>query len=206
MALDGEQHVGEAPENVRPDRFALVAARHVGHHVPRNAEMVRPEPHQPFGEADFGEQRGIEPRSDFFEKILPFGGRRGINLGAAAGFAGSAILPASSLMPWRSSAASRSASFWARCARTFFACRAACASKPAREACALVSKSGLLMAPMPGRSSSASSAPRGSEAIAAIEPGRGPRPNRCRANAASRVRSSTIGLTHNDDVALCYVQ
>ena len=42
--------------------------------------MVRPEPHQPLGKSDFGEQRGVEPRPDLFEKVLPFGSRSGVNL------------------------------------------------------------------------------------------------------------------------------
>src|SRR5205085_2502839 len=42
-----------------------------------------------------------------------------------------------------------------------------------------------VICPAPGFSISASSAPRGSEAIAAIDPARGPRPNRCRASAAA---------------------
>jgi len=39
--------------------------------------------------------------------------------------------------------------------------------------------------PALGRSRSASNAPRGSSAIAAIEPATGPKPNRCNASAAS---------------------
>src|SRR5262249_48251688 len=41
--------------------------------------------------------------------------------------------------------------------------------------------------PAPGRSRSASNAPRGSSAIAAIEPATGPNPNRCNASAASNL-------------------
>ena len=90
-------------------------------------------------------------------------------------------------MPWPCSAASRSASFWARCARTFCACRAARASKPAREACALVSKSGFVDGSGACTFQLGQQCTARSDAIAAIEPGRGPRPNRCRAKAASRV-------------------
>src|SRR5262249_22722043 len=75
MALGGEQHVGIAPEDVRPDRFALIAAGHVRHLFPRHAEMVRPEPDQALRKADFGIERGIEPGSDLLEEDLPLDGR-----------------------------------------------------------------------------------------------------------------------------------
>src|SRR5262249_53268702 len=56
----------------------------------------------------------------------------------------------------------------------------------------LVSKSALPTRPAPARSNSASSAPRGSEATAAIDPARGPRPNRCKASAASAFGSAAM--------------
>jgi len=46
--------------------------------------------------------------------------------------------------------------------------------------------------PAPGFSISASSAPRGSDAMTAIEPGRGPSPNRCSASAATPFASSDM--------------
>src|SRR5215472_18391862 len=52
---------------------------------------------------------------------------------------------------------------------------------------------GVRTCPAFDRSRSARSAARGSEAIAAIEPSRGPNPNRCNANAAS-FGSQAIGL------------
>src|SRR5712692_6065114 len=52
------------------------------------------------------------------------------------------------------------------------------------------------MRPAPGRSSSASSAPREWDASAAIEPGRGPKPNRCSAKAALRRESRIMAPPH----------
>src|SRR5262245_23570868 len=74
MAFDGEQHVGIAPEDVRPDRFALVAAGHVRHPFRRHAEMVRPEPDQSLDKADFGVERRIEPGPDLLDEDLPLDG------------------------------------------------------------------------------------------------------------------------------------
>src|SRR4029077_19683470 len=48
-----------------------------------------------------------------------------------------------------------------------------------------------------GLSSSASRAPRGSEAIAAIDPGRGPMPNRCSASRASAVAEVLMAEASN---------
>ena len=62
MAFDREQHVAEAAEHMRADRLALVAAGHRLNLVGRDAEMVRPEPHQPLGKADLGADRGVDAR------------------------------------------------------------------------------------------------------------------------------------------------
>jgi len=59
MAFGGLQQLDEAPEHVGADRLALVAARHHGV-VGTDAEMVRPEPHQTFGEADLDPGGGVE--------------------------------------------------------------------------------------------------------------------------------------------------
>ena len=61
MRLDREQHVGELPEHMRADRLALIGAADRPRRplVGGNAEMVRPEPDQPLGEADIGVERGI---------------------------------------------------------------------------------------------------------------------------------------------------
>src|SRR4051812_47942788 len=84
-----------------------------------------------------------------------------------------------------------SASRWAITRR---ARRSARNSNAARTACALVIRWLPSIRPIPGRSSSASKAPRGSEASAAIEPRRGPRPKRCSASAADCGSSDMSGL------------
>src|SRR5262249_44305393 len=61
-----------------------------------------------------------------------------------------------------------------------------------RAAVPLVSKSALPMRPAPAPSNSASNAPRGSDAMPAIDPARGPRPNRYRASAASAFASRAM--------------
>src|ERR1043166_8129026 len=84
MALGGEQHLAEASEDVWPYRLAFVAGRHVVDEVDRDAEVVRPEPHQPLDEADVGLERAVEPRLDLLEKVLSLAigralrGKRGI--------------------------------------------------------------------------------------------------------------------------------
>src|SRR5690606_16292982 len=53
MPRRGEDHVLEAAQHVAPDHIALVAARQHHHRelrLPRNAQVVRPERHQPFDE------------------------------------------------------------------------------------------------------------------------------------------------------------
>ena len=82
-------------------------------------------------------------------------------------------------------AASIAACTESRGGRFFSALRSALYSKTARLAAPLVGRSGFVICPAPGRSSSAISAPRGSAAISPIDPSRGPNPNRCRASAAS---------------------
>src|SRR5216683_4405035 len=72
-----------------------------------------------------------------------------------------------------------------RRSRFSFAARSALYSKTARLAAPLLGRSAVAACPTFGRSSSASRAPRGSAAIAAIEPERGPKPNRWSASAAS---------------------
>ncbi len=74
VALDREQHVDVAPEDVRPDRFALIATRHVRYPLRGHAEMVRPEPDEALGKADLGGERGIELGFDLFENGLAFRG------------------------------------------------------------------------------------------------------------------------------------
>src|ERR1043166_9964809 len=70
MARGGEQHVGEASEDVRPYRLAFVPGRHVVDSVGRDAEVVRPEPHQTFDKADVSLEPGVEPRLDLLEEVL----------------------------------------------------------------------------------------------------------------------------------------
>ena len=87
-------------------------------------------------------------------------------------------------------AALRSSSAW-RCAISR-ACRSCRKLNAAIDDCAAVISSAFTICPMPGLSSSASSAPRGSDAIAAIEPARGPIPKRCKARAATPFASSDM--------------
>ena len=76
MALDRQQHVGEAAEHMRADRLALVGAGHAADLVRRDAEMVGPEPDQPLGEADLGAERGLDAGLGLVEiDLLPRIGR-----------------------------------------------------------------------------------------------------------------------------------
>ena len=88
MGFDRQQHVAEPPEHMRADRFALIRPADLAHIalIRRHAEMVGPEPHQPFDEADLGAERGIEAGLGFTEVNLlrhagtgnaPGRGRRG---------------------------------------------------------------------------------------------------------------------------------
>ena len=83
MGFDRQQHVAEAPEHMRADGFALVGAADLAHIalVRRNAEMVRPEPDQPFDETDLGAERGIEACLGFIEINLLRHARTGIGPG-----------------------------------------------------------------------------------------------------------------------------
>src|SRR5436190_1115993 len=70
MAFDGLQHVGKPPEDMRPDRFALVTTGLYGG-IGIDAEMIGPEPHQPFAEADLSTDRRLEPSLGLIEKDAP---------------------------------------------------------------------------------------------------------------------------------------
>ncbi len=73
MLLDRLQHVGEAPEHVRPDRLAFERARpHPRQRalVGGDAEMIGPEHHQPFGETAIGDGRALQPRQRLGAKRL----------------------------------------------------------------------------------------------------------------------------------------
>ena len=63
MALRGQQHLGEAAGDMGTDGLAFIGPDHRPQRplVGGNAEMVRPEPRQPFGKADVRGERGIEP-------------------------------------------------------------------------------------------------------------------------------------------------
>jgi len=73
VLLDRLQHVGEAPEDVRTDRFALERA---GPHsrqltlVRGDAEMVGPERDQPLGETALGQHRALQSRQRLGAKGL----------------------------------------------------------------------------------------------------------------------------------------
>src|SRR5260370_33771256 len=62
MALDREQHVGEAAQQMRANRLALIGAAQRAHAalVGGDAEMVRPEPHQPLDQTELGAERGVD--------------------------------------------------------------------------------------------------------------------------------------------------
>ncbi len=86
MGLDRQQHVGEAAEHVRADRLALVGAADRTHAalVGGDAEMIRPEPDEPFGEADVGAERGMNARLGLVEIDLLRHGGTGIRGAARA--------------------------------------------------------------------------------------------------------------------------
>ena len=88
MAFGSKQEIGKAPENMRADCFALVAAGHVGHHECRDAEMVRPEPNQTLGKTDLSQECGVEPRFHLLQKIEPLGRRRLPGLRCRGGLGG----------------------------------------------------------------------------------------------------------------------
>ncbi|MEY9470200.1 hypothetical protein ABH992_002599 [Bradyrhizobium yuanmingense] len=65
MLLDRPQHVGEAPEHVRPDRLALERPGPDPRQLALaggDAEMIGPERDQALGEAAFGERGALQPR------------------------------------------------------------------------------------------------------------------------------------------------
>ena len=77
MRFDGEQHVRKAAKDVRADRLALVGAGQRAYLVGGHAEMVRPEPDQPFGKTELGHERSVETRFRLFEvDLLRNGGSR----------------------------------------------------------------------------------------------------------------------------------
>ena len=70
VAFDRLHHVDKSSEHVGADRLALVGPDHGGNLVRRDAEMVRPEPHQPLDKSDVRAGRGIEARLGFVEDEL----------------------------------------------------------------------------------------------------------------------------------------
>jgi hypothetical protein len=73
MLLDRLQHVAETPEHIRADRLALERA---GPHPRRpalvggDAEMIRPERHQPLGKSAIGNHAPLQPRQRLGTKGL----------------------------------------------------------------------------------------------------------------------------------------
>ena len=69
MALDGEQHVGEAADDMRADRLALERAGEAAHEGAdrRDGEMIAPELRHPLGKRRVALGRGGGPRGDFGE-------------------------------------------------------------------------------------------------------------------------------------------
>ena len=73
MRLDRDQHVGEAAQDMRADRFAFESAGKRAHAralVGGNTEMVRPEPNEPLDKADLGAKRRIDPQARLFQVKL----------------------------------------------------------------------------------------------------------------------------------------
>ena len=97
MAFDRLQQIGEAAEHMRTDRLALIGAGHADDLVGGNAEMVRPEPHQPLDKADIGIGGGVEARFGLVQEEL-LRQRRLSSASAAA----QPALPASDMLGWRS--------------------------------------------------------------------------------------------------------
>src|SRR5262249_60264895 len=83
VTLDGEQHVGERANHWGADRLAFVGAAQGAHAalVGGDAEMVRPEPHQPFYQAEVGGERGVDARLRLLEIELLRNAGTGIALG-----------------------------------------------------------------------------------------------------------------------------
>ena len=67
VALGGLQQVGEATHDVGADGLTLVCARHTLDLVGRNAEVVRPKPHQPLGKAALSGERRIDAHARLVE-------------------------------------------------------------------------------------------------------------------------------------------
>ena len=160
MALGGLQHVGEAPEDVGADGLALVGTGHALDLVGRDAEMVRPEPHQPLGKADLGGERRIDARLRLVEIDLPPGvgnglGRRLAAMSLAACSVPSAMEGAAAAAPPPPSARARRRSAGPAARRW----RRRRCGRPARS----TASPAAAISPCAGLSSSASSAPRGSD-------------------------------------------
>src|SRR6516225_7748232 len=175
MAFDCGQHVDEAAKDVRAYRLAFIGTGHRKDLVGRNTEVIGPKPNKALDEADLAGDGGFD--ADFglvlnelsrqWRRLLALLGRSRFRLGSLR------------IPVWfHRSVVGRAANF-------SFACRSARNSKKARAACPLLGRFAAATRPAPGRSRSASNAPRGSSAIAAIEPATGPKPNRCNASAAS---------------------
>ena len=189
MGLGREQHVGEVAEHMRPDRLALVGAAHRAHAPVPCRPRCRNGSTRTTPAARPGRCRPASRR-----RSAPWP-RRDKSAAAPAGPAWPARAPrrASPFPCWpcrwwpypdgRSPVTGVPPAFGAvRAARR--ASRRSCrASNASRAASPLLRRSGSSMRPAPGFSS-ASTAPRGSAAMASIPPGRGPSPKRCSASAA----------------------
>ena len=182
---------------MRADRLALISAADRPRRalVGRNAEVVRPEPDQPFGEADMGIERSIVARLGFGEINLLRQRRPGLCRRHGSCVKTMSFLAALSpaiVMSFAPGEATRG-SFMFRCAMRA-ALRSWRNSNTARRALSLLMRPELLIRPAPDARSE-TRAPRGSDAMAAMSPGRGPKPNRCSANAACAEGSFNCGST-----------
>src|SRR5262249_38758197 len=71
---------------------AFVTGRHVVDDLGGDAEVVRPEPHQPFGKADVGLERGVVPRLDLLEEVFSLAVGRALRSERGVGGLGGARL------------------------------------------------------------------------------------------------------------------
>ena len=156
--------------------------------------MVRPEPDQPLDEADIGAERSVEARFGFVLKELlrqrRLAAAFAIGDGGCCWFAASVASDAAHGAPEGLRQSTRFAAFPASacfCARNASFCFAACSARKSNTSRAASPLDGRLAARTPacGRSRSASNAPCGSAAMAAIALPAAPKPNRWSASAAA---------------------
>src|SRR5262249_25332629 len=159
-------------EDVRAYRLALIGAGHRNDLVRRNTEVIRPKPNKTLDEADLRGDGGFD--ADFglvLNKqsrqlrllVLVILSRSRFGRLRVPGWFPGIVIGRAATMPFACP------SSFAPCTNFPVPCRSARTSKKARAACPLLGRFAAATRPAPGRSRSASNAPRGSSAIAAIE-------------------------------------